>query len=89
MANYIRRRRMLAAHAMLADPADTRKVAEVGEVIGFDSAANFSRAFTHQFGYSPSNIRKQTATGAPATRNTPDIPPQATFESLLLTLGLF
>ncbi|AIJ50746.1 MULTISPECIES: helix-turn-helix domain-containing protein [Brucella] len=68
VANYIRRRRMLAAHAMLADPADTRKVAEVGEVIGFDSAANFSRAFTHQFGYSPSNIRKQTATGAPATR---------------------
>ena len=47
VANYIRRRRLSAAHAMLADPSDTRKIAEVGIAIGFDSAANFSRAFTH------------------------------------------
>jgi AraC-like DNA-binding protein len=89
VANYIRRRRLSAAHAILADPSDTRKVAEVGLAIGFDSAANFSRAFTQQFGYSPSNIRKQSSEDyIYLDRNTGN-KPNITFESLLKTLGLF
>ncbi len=89
VANYIRRRRLSAAHAMLADPSDNRKIAEVGLAIGFDSAANFSRAFTQQFGYSPSNIHKR----ASADHSRPDWKvvqnSKITFESLLRTLGLF
>ncbi|SDP48434.1 transcriptional regulator, AraC family [Phyllobacterium sp. YR620] len=88
VANYIRRRRLSAAHAMLADPSDPRKIAEVGLAIGFDSAANFSRAFTQQFGYSPSNIQKRSF----GDHKRPDMPrdgtPKVTFETLLRTLGL-
>ncbi|MES0207095.1 AraC family transcriptional regulator [Mesorhizobium sp. LNHC209A00] len=57
VAKYIRQHRLLAAHRMLADPSDRRTITEVGLAIGYDSAANFSRAFTQQFGYSPNNIR--------------------------------
>lgn len=87
VANYIRQRRLLTARAILADPSDTRKISEVGMAVGFESAANFSRAFTQQLGYSPSNIRKQI------TRNDshPDTEShgkrQATFEGLLRALG--
>jgi AraC-like DNA-binding protein len=55
--HYIRRRRLLAAHAALADPADERRIGEVAEAVGFSSAANFSRAFQHAFGYSPRDAR--------------------------------
>ncbi|MHC1551586.1 helix-turn-helix domain-containing protein [Phyllobacterium sp. K27] len=89
VANYIRRRRLSAAHAMLADPSDTRKIAEVGLAIGFDSAANFSRAFTQQFGYSPSNIHKRASVDHTRPVLQMDKKPEITFESLLRTLGLF
>lgn len=55
---YIRERRLVAAHAMLADASETRKIADVAALFGFDSAANFSRAFTQQFGYTPSSVRR-------------------------------
>jgi AraC-like DNA-binding protein len=92
VANYIRRRRLLAAHAMLSDPSDTRKVAEFGVAIGFDSPANFSRAFTQQFGYSPSNIYKHHAEQRPAhIRTHPEghSGRELTFEGMLRTLALF
>jgi AraC-like DNA-binding protein len=89
VANYIRRRRLLAAHAMLADPADNRKVAEIGLTIGFDSAANFSRAFTQHFGYSPSNIFKRNAPGDQALHGMKDnMKSDVTFDGLLRTLAL-
>lgn len=92
VANYIRRRRLLAAHAMLADPSDSRKVAEIGAAIGIDSPANFSRAFTQQFGYSPSNVYRHgfEQKGAPLRPNgTRDDGHALTFEGMLRTLGLF
>jgi AraC-like DNA-binding protein len=88
VANYIRRRRLSAAHAMLADPSDTRKIAEVGIAIGFDSAANFSRAFTQQFGYSPSNIHKRASADHSRHDYQTEKKQQITFDSLLRTLGL-
>jgi AraC-like DNA-binding protein len=88
VANYIRRRRLSSAHAMLADPSDNRKIAEVGLAIGFDSAANFSRAFTQQFGYSPSNIHKRTFVDHAHSDWQTDKKPKVTFERLLLTLGV-
>lgn len=89
VANYIRRRRLAAAHAMLADPTDTRKVGTVALAVGFDSAANFSRAFTQQFGYSPSNVRKRISGDDAHPVGQTDKGPQATFESLLRTLDVF
>ncbi|MDX3975769.1 helix-turn-helix domain-containing protein [Shinella sp.] len=92
VANYIRRRRLLAAHATLADPSDTHKIAEVGAALGFDSPANFSRAFTQQFGYSPSNIYKHNAEQKPSPTQGAggrDAGRQMTFEGMLRTLGLF
>lgn len=92
VANYIRRRRLLAAHAMLADPSDTRKVAEIGAAIGIDSPANFSRAFTQHFGYSPSNVYKYAQEQKLAHMRVlggKDIGQPTTFEGMLRTLGLF
>ena len=92
VANYIRRRRLLAAHAMLADLSDTRKVAEIGLAIGFDSPANFSRAFTQQFGYSPSQVHKQNAEqkhNSPRIHGEMENRPPTTFENMLRTLAFY
>jgi AraC-like DNA-binding protein len=86
---YIRERRLLAAHAMLTNVSDTRKIADIAATFGFDSAANFSRAFTQQFGYSPSSVRRLpprfgAQTEVPASPSQP-----ATFEALLRNLDPF
>lgn len=44
VTSYIRRRRLLDAHAALADFTNPRRVVEIGEQYGFGSAAEFSRA---------------------------------------------
>lgn len=59
--NYIRKRRLLQAHAELSDPTNNRPVAEIAETAGFDLAANFTRAFSHEFGVSPREVRKAAA----------------------------
>ncbi|PLU83837.1 AraC family transcriptional regulator, partial [Sinorhizobium medicae] len=59
--NYIRRRRLLQAHAELSDPTNYRPIAEIAETAGFDLAANFTRAFSHEFGVSPREVRKAAA----------------------------
>ena len=64
VANYIRRRRLSAAHAMLADPSDTRKVAEVGLAIGF----RFKRRISVELSRSSSGIARATyASSRPKT----------------------
>lgn len=88
VANYIRRRRLSAAHVMLADSSDHRRIAEIGLAIGFDSAVNFSRAFTQQFGYRPSNIYKRNSADGAGPAEHMDASAAVTFESLLRTLGL-
>ncbi|MFD2347737.1 helix-turn-helix domain-containing protein [Sinorhizobium terangae] len=60
--NYIRRRRLLQAHAALSDPTNKRPISEIAEAAGFDVAANFTRAFNHEFGANPRDIRKMAAT---------------------------
>jgi AraC-like DNA-binding protein len=89
VAKYIRQHRLSAAHAMLADPSDGRTIAEVSVAIGYDSAANFSRAFTQQFGYSPSNVRKHASVTNSQPGGAPEKNAEVTFESLLQTLSLF
>ncbi|PJR14391.1 AraC family transcriptional regulator [Sinorhizobium meliloti] len=71
--NYIRRRRLLQAYAELSDPTNNRPIAEIAEAAGFDLAANFTRAFSHEFGASPREIRKAAAAERLAT---PVAPPE-------------
>lgn len=85
VANYIRRRRLSTIHAILFDPTNSQRIAEVAYAFGFDSTANFSRAFTQQFGYSPSNVRKQMRTGRADAESAVKI--ENTFEKLLVMLG--
>ena len=55
--HYIQKRRLQAAHKVLADPASTRRIFELAEDFCFNDAAEFSRAFRREFGYSPSDLR--------------------------------
>jgi len=69
--NYIRKRRLLAAYADLSDPTNNRPISEIAEAAGFDLAANFTRAFSHEFGFSPREIRKAAAAERPFLPATP------------------
>lgn len=84
--NYIRRRRLLAARAALGDPTNSLKIGVIAEQYGFESAANFSRAFTHEFGYNPSEVRKHS--GKHEMGQSPRPKEIATFSGWLSTLGL-
>jgi AraC-like DNA-binding protein len=57
VARYVHRQRMLAAHAALSDPAETRPVGRIAEALGYHDASGFSRGFKQEFGYSPSEAR--------------------------------
>ena len=58
---YIRRARLHAAHKLLTDDKDTRRVGEIAVAVGFTDASDFSRAFSREFGYSPSDARAATS----------------------------
>ncbi len=88
VASYIRRRRLIKAHAILSDSADSRKIAEVGLSLSFDSPANFSRAFTQHFGYSPSHVYKHSARQKNTDAQIEDIVPAESFEKMLRTLDI-
>ncbi|WP_027686110.1 helix-turn-helix domain-containing protein [Rhizobium leguminosarum] len=71
--NYIRKRRLLQAYADLSNSADHRPISEIAEAAGFEVAANFTRAFIHEFKLSPREIRRTVATQqrpAPAIHST-------------------
>ncbi|KAB2673936.1 helix-turn-helix transcriptional regulator [Brucella tritici] len=85
--SYIRQKRLLAAHEMLADASENRKVSDIAQLFGFDTAANFTRAFTQQFGYSPSNVRKSLSRNDGLSDNQPDTNRSLTFSTLLRTLA--
>ncbi|BCH31919.1 AraC family transcriptional regulator [Mesorhizobium sp. L-8-10] len=72
VVHYIQRRRLLDAHAALADPGDTRRILDIAEERGFTDSAEFSRAFRREFGYSPRDVR---ATGKrnPSNRSASDL----------------
>lgn len=87
VVHYIQKQRLLAAHAVLSDPSDRRLIAEIAESFGFASAADFSRSFSREFGYSPrqarsapvpSHLMKETGQGGEGLPS---------FEHWLKTLG--
>ena len=59
---YVQKRRLMAAHDALGDPTEERLIVDIAEACGFSSAANFSRAFSKEFGYSPREARSALAT---------------------------
>ncbi len=73
VARYIRYRRLLACHDAIVDAADHRFVSTIAYEYGFTNAAQFSRNFLAEFGYSPTEAREFNLFGyrpiekAPAT----------------------
>lgn len=57
VVHYIQHRRLIEAHAALADPDKNARVIDIAEQHGFNDGAEFSRAFKRKFGYSPSAAR--------------------------------
>lgn len=85
---YIQRRRLLEAHSALTDPNDHRRVTEVAKQSGFGNGSEFSRAFKHEFGYTPTELKTGIWTG-PRSRPTlalTDAVPEERFGLLLRKL---
>ena len=63
VANHVKERRLVRIHGVISAPGQRRSLALIAEDHGFKSAAQFSRAFRQQFGYSPSDVAsaRQTA----------------------------
>lgn len=57
VAAYIRSRRLNACHAALSRAEETRSIGVVAAEHGFNDAAQFSRQFRAEFGYSPRDAR--------------------------------
>jgi AraC-like DNA-binding protein len=66
VARYIQRQRLLEAHAALCDGSNPKPIATIAEELCFADASSFSRAFRHEFGMSPSDVRAFPAGVAPA-----------------------
>lgn len=62
-ARYIQIVRLRVAHAMLSDPESALSIAQIGERLGFCDASTFSRAFRHEFGYTPGEARSVARSG--------------------------
>lgn len=60
VVHYIRSRRLLDAHRVLAGGTDNRPIVEIAAERDFLDPADFSRAFKREFGYSPREARLQT-----------------------------
>ena len=63
VARYIRRERLLEAHAVLSDPAATQSVSAIAEDLCFADASSFGRAFKREFGHSPGDVRSAARVG--------------------------
>jgi AraC-like DNA-binding protein len=57
VADYVRARRLEAAHAMLENPVHDRHIADIAATLGFVSDAHFSRVFKERYRYSPRQVR--------------------------------
>jgi AraC-like DNA-binding protein len=66
VARYIQRQRLRRAHDQLAESTCTRKIGAIANDYCFADASTFSRAFRHEFGYAPSDVRKWAASGGVA-----------------------
>ena len=70
--HYIQRRRLLGAHAALADANDDRRIIDIAEELCFSDGTEFSRAFKREFGCSPTDVRSGRSAAFPS-RPTADL----------------
>jgi AraC-like DNA-binding protein len=63
VARYIQRERLLEAHAVLTDPANTQSISSIAEDLCFADASSLSRAFKREFGHSPGEVRSAALAG--------------------------
>ena len=63
VARYIQRERLLEAHAVLTNPANSQSISEIAEDLCFADASGFSRTFKREFGHSPSEARSAALAG--------------------------
>jgi AraC-like DNA-binding protein len=63
--HYVRSRRLLDAHMALSDSGDSRPIVDIAAERGFIDPAEFSRAFKREFGYRPSDARRNRHTNPP------------------------
>ncbi len=67
VARYIQRQRLLEAYAALCDTSNMKRIATIADELCFADASAFSRAFRHEFGVSPRDVRAASNAGmAPA-----------------------
>lgn len=85
--NYVRQKRLIAAHQMLSDPTGNPKIADISDLLGFETAANFTRAFSQHFGFSPSAVRKSISRSESGGYEKAGVHNSASFESLLKNLS--
>ena len=57
VAHYVQHSRLLAARAVLSSQKD-RRIQDIAYNYGFRSAADFTRAFRREFGFSPRDARE-------------------------------
>jgi AraC-like DNA-binding protein len=63
VARYIQRQRLSEGHAAICDVSNTKTIAAISEELCFADASGFSRAFRHEFGMSPSDVRAASLAG--------------------------
>ena len=63
VARHIQRERLLEAHAVLTNPANSRSISAIAEDLCFADASSFSRSFKREFGHSPSEARSAALAG--------------------------
>lgn len=85
VTDYIRTRRLRAAFDMLANDTN-RSVGEIAYACGFSDISAFSRAFRHQFGMSPSEVREIGDRG-PLARHTAEKQSGASVHDWLRTVS--
>ncbi|WP_424811735.1 helix-turn-helix domain-containing protein [Roseococcus sp. YIM B11640] len=64
VGHYIRRQRLEACYAALANPEGTTPIGQIASAYGFEDPSVFSRVFRREFGFSPSDVRAAAQSGA-------------------------
>ena len=57
VTHYIKRQRLFEGYAALCDTSNTRPIAAIAEELCFADRSAFTRAFRHEFGTRPSDVR--------------------------------
>ena len=68
VAHYIQRRRLSESFTILCDVSHSFPIGKIAEMLCFTDASSFSRAFRHEFGVTPREVRAASLAGqAPAS----------------------